>query len=258
VPNDRKHAGYAAPLRKQELDPEPSSAENLMTWPSLVDRIAALLRGTERILLGLTGPPGAGKSTLAQAIVSVFPGASKLAAMDGFHLSRARLTELGRIDRIGAIDTFDADGFVCFLRRLRAQQEEIVYVPEFRRERLESIAGAHTIERDIRLVVVEGNYLLVPDEPWCQARPLLDEVWYCERSEDARLSGLIARHRAYGKSDVDARQWALGPDQRNAQLIEATRYLADATVWLDGQLPASFLPSTILLTAAGRPGRCPN
>jgi pantothenate kinase len=203
----------------------------------LLDRAAALAETGARVLLGITGAPGAGKSTLARALVDHVGGAARLVGMDGFHLSQAQLERLGRAERKGAMDTFDADGFVALLQRLRGQPDRVVYAPEFRREIEESIAGAVVVEPRVGLVVVEGNYLLAGDEPWTQLRTVFDEVWYCERDEDERVAGLIARHRAYGKSEEEARRWALGSDERNAALIRATRGRADLVARLDGQLP---------------------
>ena len=130
----------------------------------------------------------------------------------------------------------DAAGFLALVRRLRSSRGEIIYAPGFSRDLEESIAGALPIEPNVQLVVVEGNYLLVPEEPWSELRDLFDEVWYCERDEQARVANLIARHRVYGKSEDEARRWALGPDQRNAELIARTRSRADLIARLDGQL----------------------
>jgi pantothenate kinase len=189
-----------------------------------------------RTLLGITGPPGSGKSTLARAIVGELGETARLVGMDGFHLSQSRLSELARQDRKGAIDTFDGEGFVALVRQLRHPVDDVVSAPEFRRDLEESIPAAIVVQRGVRLVVVEGNYLLVPEPPWGALRGLFDEVWYCERDESARVANLIARHHAYGKSDTEARRWALGSDQRNAALIETTRLRADLIVSIDGQL----------------------
>jgi pantothenate kinase len=195
-----------------------------------------------RRLLGITGPPGAGKSTLARAIVSEIGDDARLVEMDGFHLAQSKLAELGRQDRKGAIDTFDAAGFLALVRRLRYPDAETIYAPQFRREIDEPVAGALPINPAATLVVVEGNYLLVPERPWEKLRALLDEVWYCDPGEHRRLRNLVARHRRYGKSEDEARRWALGPDQRNAALIAATRPYAHLIVELDGQLPADAQP----------------
>jgi pantothenate kinase len=196
----------------------------------LAERARALAAQDRRTLLGITGAPGAGKSTLAHAIADHVGDAARVVGMDGFHLARARLAMLGRLSRKGAPDTFDAAGFVALLRRLRDPGQEVVYAPEFRRDLEEPVAGAVVIDPSVRLAVVEGNYLLLADEPWITVRPLLDEVWYLDRDDDSRVRDLIARHRAYGKPEADARAWALGPDQRNAELIAATRARADRLV----------------------------
>jgi pantothenate kinase len=203
----------------------------------LLERARALAASDARVLLGVTGAPGAGKSTLAQAIVDDVGATASLVGMDGFHLAQARLAALGRLERKGAMDTFDGDGFVALVRRLRECPEQVVHAPEFRREIEESIAGAVAIEPRARLVVVEGNYLLASEDPWVELRALFDAVWYCERDEHERLAGLIARHRAYGKSEEEARRWAMGSDERNAAMIRTTRGRADLVARLDGQLP---------------------
>ncbi len=184
-----------------------------------------------RRLLGITGAPGTGKSTLAAALARTF--GSELAVvvpMDGFHLAQAELDRLGRAGRKGAPDTFDAAGFVALLTRLHAADEPVTYAPQFRREIEEPIAGAIPVPREVPLVIVEGNYLLVDDGPWAAVRGLLDECWYVELDEETRLERLVARHRAHGKSEQEARAFAHGSDQANAEVIAATRVRADAVV----------------------------
>lgn len=212
-----------------------SSNAPVPVW-EVASRAVELAGSDERVLFGITGPPAAGKSTLARALVDHVGEAARLVGMDGFHLAQARLAELGRLSRKGAPDTFDAVGFVSLVRRLANPGKEIVYAPEFRRDSDESVAGAVAIEPHVRLVVIEGNYLLVPDKPWGELGELFHEIWYCERNEDDRRTNLIERHRTYGRSDREARDWALGPDERNAALVRTTRSRADHIVIIDGHL----------------------
>ena len=188
-----------------------------------------------RRLLGICGPPGGGKSTLAERIVEELGGRARLIRMDGFHLAQVELARLGREDRKGAVDTFDALGYVSLLRRLRDATEEVVYAPEFRRELEEPVAGAVAVPAETPLVVTEGNYLLVDEGPWREVSALLDEVWYVTTAEETRLRWLIQRHIDYGRAPDAARAWALGTDQRNADLVESTRSRADALVSLDAR-----------------------
>ncbi|QTE28276.1 nucleoside/nucleotide kinase family protein [Pengzhenrongella sicca] len=196
----------------------------------LVDRARAFVVPGQRRMLGITGAPGAGKSTVAEAVVAALgPASAVLVPMDGFHLANAVLEALGRRARKGAHDTFDDAGYVALLERLRAARPgETVYAPAFRRDLEEPIGSALAVAPDVPLVVTEGNYLLLERDAWPRARALLDEVWFLAPGEDVRKERLVRRHEAFGKSPVDARAWALGTDQRNAELITATAPRADA------------------------------
>jgi len=181
-------------------------------------------------MLGLTGAPGSGKSRLAGELVDALGGDAVLVPMDGFHLAEAELKRLDSHDRKGAIDTFDAGGFVALLRRLRESTEPAVYAPTFRRDLEEAIAGAICVPRTVPLVVTEGNYLLSPDGAWSAVRGLLDEVWYLEPDDDDRMDRLIRRHMEFGRDVDTANARARGNDQRNAGLIAATKIRADLIV----------------------------
>jgi pantothenate kinase len=198
------------------------------TFERLVDRARALSSSGRRVL-GITGPPGAGKSWLASRLVEALRGRAVLVAMDGFHLDDSVLHALGRRDRKGAPDTFDVGGYVALLRRLHAG-DEVVYAPQFDRSLEASRAGAVAVPPDVPLVVTEGNYLLLDQPGWRDVRPLLDEVWYLAVDDDLRLSRLVERHVEHGKPRGEALTWARGSDQRNAELVARTRHLADLQV----------------------------
>jgi pantothenate kinase len=198
----------------------------------LEQRARALAGDGRRRLLGIAGAPGAGKSTLARDVAAALGDLARVVPMDGFHLAGAQLRRLGRDRRKGAIDTFDAAGFAALLRRLRDPDGETVFAPEFDREIEESIAGAIAVEPDVGLVITEGNYLLVDSGSWREVRDLLDEVWYCEVAESVRIDRLVARRVGHGAGTEEARRWALGSDQRNAEVVAATRGRADLIVRL--------------------------
>jgi pantothenate kinase len=199
-------------------------------WP----RIAALLEGRERVLIGIAGAPGAGKSTVAQAVADEaqrhLPGQVALVPMDGYHLAQTTIERRGRAGSKGAPDTFDAPGYLALLERLRRADGETVYAPEFRRELDDPVAAAVEVDPAVRVVVTEGNYLLLDTPPWSAVRPLLDEAWYVEVPETTRLERLIARHVRFKDDPATARRRALGSDQRNAELVEASRARADLVI----------------------------
>jgi len=199
-----------------------------------VGRARALARQGDRRILGIAGAPGGGKSTLAAVLVGKLgPDTARLVGMDGFHLAQAELKRLGRADRKGAPDTFDASGFAALLRRLRAREDAVVYAPLFRREIEEPVACAVPVPRDVPLVVTEGNYLLVADGEWAEVRALLDEAWFVEGDDERRRDWLIARHIEFGKAPDFAREWVMRSDERNAELVATTRPRADLVVRVD-------------------------
>ena len=203
--------------------------------PSLEDLVAraGALADRGRTVLGLAGPPGAGKSTLAAALVDALGDRAALVPLDGFHLDDDVLRVLGRADRKGAADTFDADGYVALLRRLRAAEDPVVYAPRFDRDRELSVAGALPVPRGVPLVVTEGNHLLA-DGPFAPVRGLLDACWYLDVDPVLRRARLVARHVRHGRTPEAAERWVATSDDPNAALVEATRARADLVVRLDG------------------------
>lgn len=195
----------------------------------LVERAARLAGGSGRALLGIAGAPGAGKSTLAAGLVQALGGRAVLVPLDGFHLDDAVLDALGRRSRKGAPDTFDAEGYVALLQRLRARTDEVVYAPEFRRELELAAAGAIAVPRGVPLIVTEGNYLL-HDGPFAPVRALLTQAWFLDVDPAQRRARLVARHVAHGRAPDAARHWVETTDEPNARLVERTRAAADLVV----------------------------
>ncbi len=191
---------------------------------------AAALRPGGRGLLGIVGAPGAGKSTLAHTLAAAVPGAV-VVPMDGFHLPTSALVAHGWVAERGAPRTFDADGYVELLRRLRAG--ESVRAPAFDRSIEEPVPDVIDVPADARLVITEGNYLLLDRAPWSSVPELLDEIWYIEVPDEQRLQRLTARHVEFGRTPADAHARATrGSDDVNAALVAASRPRADLVVSL--------------------------
>ncbi|GHH00088.1 nucleoside/nucleotide kinase family protein [Streptomyces lanatus] len=204
-----------------------------LTFTDLLARARSLPRAGRRAVLGVAGSPGAGKTTLAERLVRELNGGGDRwvahVPMDGFHLADVELERLGLRDRKGAPDTFDAAGYAALLGRVR-EETGTVYAPGFERVLEQPIAGAIAVEPTARLVVTEGNYLLLDTEAWARVRSQLDEVWFCELDEDERLRRLIARHEEFGKPHEQAVAWVMRSDQPNAALVATTRGRADLVV----------------------------
>ncbi len=207
-------------------------AAQVLPVEELLARARTLADAGPRQLLGITGAPGVGKSTLAAQVVAALGPVARLVPMDGFHLAQAELHRLGRAARKGAVDTFDANGYVSLLRRLKRKEPTSVWAPEFRRDLEEPIAGAIEVPPEVRLVVTEGNYLLVPQWPWDEVRSLLHEAWFLDLDAELRHRRLVDRHVAYGRSTEEAQAWALGSDEVNAALVTGTADRADLVVRL--------------------------
>lgn len=165
----------AAPAQSRSGSSQPAiPAECLARAQQLID-------SGGRKILGIVAAPGAGKSTLALQLATALGDKAQVVPMDGFHLSNTALAVLGRLDRKGAPDTFDAEGYAQLLMRLRSQTpgqtlEQTIYAPEYVRGIEEGIAGSLAINAHTPLIITEGNYLLLQDSGWAPVHALLDEV----------------------------------------------------------------------------------
>jgi pantothenate kinase len=209
---------------------EPSATVIELTVEEAIERASALA-AAGRALLGIAGCPGAGKSTLSDAITGSVHS-SVVVPMDGFHMLNEDLVRLGRRDRKGAPDTFDADAYIAMLDRLRRQTIEVITAPRYDRAASAPVPDAIVVDPNVALMITEGNYLLLDQSPWGAVRPLLDEVWFVDVDDEVRVPRLIARHIEFGKSADEAREWVMRSDEANAALVAASRSRADVVVRL--------------------------
>lgn len=200
----------------------------------LAARAEQLLARPGRAVLGVAGAPASGKSTLAALLLaqlqSAHPGVVVAVGMDAFHLGHRVLEQRQQVSVKGAPHTFDVHGYVHTLQRIRGGTET-VYAPEFHREIEDSIAHVVEVGPAVRLVITEGNYLLVPQPPWGLVRPLLDEAWFLRLADSERQRRMLARHRQFGHSLDDAVTRTYGSDEANAQLVNARQNSPD--LWIE-------------------------
>lgn len=200
-----------------------------MTPQALAETIAARAAKTEgRFIAALAGPPAAGKSTLAAELVALIGTGAKVVPMDGFHYDDAVLHARGARGRKGAPDTFDAQGFFHLLRRLKVESE--VAIPLFDRALEISRAGADIIGPQDKILIVEGNYLLLNESPWPDALPLYDLTIWIDVAEAQLTARLMDRWAGYGKTEDQARAWIEGNDLPNIRRVVAGSGQADVVL----------------------------
>lgn len=221
-----------------------SERTNVQVVRHLVPDVVTLARSlwpepaAGRALLGLVGEPGVGKSTVAAALVAALGPAAVQVPMDGYHLADRVLRTHGTLGLKGAPQTFDGRGYRDFLRRVRADPDHTQYAPTFERELEQPVANSIPVTPEHRLLVSEGNYLLLAVDPWPEVAECFDQIWFVTMDAEVRRQRLIARHVEFGKSAALARDWVLEKDERNAEVIRATRERADLVLDVTALAPA--------------------
>ncbi|WP_210530293.1 nucleoside triphosphate hydrolase [Rubellimicrobium arenae] len=190
----------------------------------LARRLAAPVNGA-RTICAIAGAPGSGKSTLAEGLVErlnqATPGLAALLPMDGFHYDDLYLVPAGLRPRKGAPETFDVGGLRHTLLRLRANDEAAVAVPVFDRDIEIARAGARLIPSSVRVIVSEGNYLLLDRAPWNSLQPLFDVTVMIDVPEEELRARLTRRWEHY-QLTPDEIAWKLdGNDLPNGRMVRA-------------------------------------
>ncbi|KTR94281.1 hypothetical protein NS220_09780 [Microbacterium testaceum] len=209
-------------------EPDETTPAVVVHLDALVDRARTLVAAGDRRVLGIAGTPGAGKSTVSDALLAALGADAILVGMDGFHLANEELMRLGRRERKGAPDTFDVDGYVALLDRIRGGHA--VYAPRFDRDLEESIGSAVLVPADVPLVITEGNYLLHDDFGWDAVASRLDEIWFLDVDAQERHDRLVARRLSHGHPHDEAVAWVRDVDEANAVIVERGRDRADLVI----------------------------
>lgn len=204
-------------------------------FDAIVSAAIALAGNGQRAILGIAGAPGAGKTTLTERIVAAVAarhGTNWVAhlPMDGFHLADAQLARLHALGRKGAPDTFDSEGYAHLVERVARDDRSWIYAPGFDRQLEQPIAAEVVVPPAARLVVTEGNYLLLEGGAWRRARAAMTQVWFVNEDDDVRVDRLVGRHIAFGKRPQAARAWVTSSDQANAELVAPSASGADRVV----------------------------
>lgn len=193
--------------------------------------------GSKRVAVGIAGGPGVGKSTIAAEVVRVLdqetPGLAALVPMDGFHMRHKKLEDLGLVEKKGAPQTFEGATFAAFLMRLKGARRA-VHGPGYSRQIEDVVDDAFVVASEVKVLVVEGNYLLLPDPPWDLVKPLLDLSVFLSLARNKVGTRLMRRHAEAGLfTEKRNRAHVSRVDLPNYDLVSKTRDRADLVIELE-------------------------
>jgi pantothenate kinase len=197
----------------------------------LVDHIIRRSDVSQRFIIAIAGPPGAGKSTLSEQLVTMLKARSRhsrIISMDGFHLENSTLKRLGLFDKKGSPTTFDVPAFIQVMKRLAAYESDVA-IPIFDRKKDITIENASIVSTQDKILIVEGNYLLLNDKQWVELQDIWDETVFINPGMDILKKRLIDRWLSYGMDNESAQIRAFGNDIPNAKNV------------IENSLPANIL-----------------
>lgn len=205
-----------------------------------VDRYVKVLLNAKsakqgRYLLGLAGAPASGKSTFSAQLVDginrkLNKDIAVVVPMDGYHFSNEVLDQMGLKPLKGIPSTFDAQGFVDLIKRLKSETNKSVFAPLFDRSIEASIENGIEIANHHEIIVSEGNYLLLNEKPWNELSNLFDEIWFIDATEEKLMPRLLARHKECGRNPEESKAKIESTDLPNAKLIDDTKSRADRVI----------------------------
>ena len=204
----------------------------------LVDHIIRRSDVSQRFIIAIAGPPGSGKSTLSEQLVTMLKARSRhsrIISMDGFHLENSTLKRLGLFDKKGSPTTFDVPAFIQVMKRLAAYESDVA-IPMFDRKKDITIENASIVSTQDKILIVEGNYLLLNDKQWVELQDIWDETVFINPGMDILKKRLIDRWLSYGMDNESAKNRAFGNDIPNAKNI------------IENSLPANILIGAVRQT----------